>query len=215
MNNKNYKVDLHTHSIISYDGGITAQQYESLLTTGILDVVAITDHNETSFARTLKKHLGEKIIVGEEIMTKDGEIIGLFLEETIRPGSSAVETVTEIVLQGGLVYIPHPFETLRKGMQKDSLVSIADKINILEVVNGRGKWRNKNKLADQFAKDFNLATSASSDSHCLMGIGRTFSTVDDLPNRKNLTEVLRKGSLQKTYTPVLSFLCPVINKVKN
>src|SRR6266702_4633076 len=117
MMNK-YKVDLHSHSIISYDGGIAPREYERLLNTNVLDVIAITDHNEISLAQMLHKQLGEKIIVGEEIGTADGEIIGLFLQEKIAPGGTALETVAQIVLQGGLIYIPHPFEVFRKGLQE-------------------------------------------------------------------------------------------------
>ena len=109
-----YKIDLHTHSIISYDGGITEKQYRKILEMGILDYVAITDHNETRFAGIMQKKFGDKIIIGEEIKTKEGEIIGLFLKKTIASGQSTEETAAAIHLQGGLVYIPHPFETRRK-----------------------------------------------------------------------------------------------------
>jgi predicted metal-dependent phosphoesterase TrpH len=73
-----YKIDLHTHSSASSDGGITADQYSKIISQNILDYVAITDHNKVSFAMKLSEELGDKIIVGEEIMTSEGEIIGLF-----------------------------------------------------------------------------------------------------------------------------------------
>src|SRR5579864_5975300 len=116
-----YRVDLHTHSIISQDGGITAAQYEKLLQSGELDCIAITDHNETSFARIMHKKLGDRIVIGEEILTRDGEIIGLYLKETIPAGIDLDEAVASIKYQGGLVYIPHPFERVRKGLKKSAL----------------------------------------------------------------------------------------------
>jgi|SRR5579885_788338 len=215
MEKKQYKLDLHTHSIISYDGGITAAQYEKVLLSGVLDVVAITDHNETKFARMLQKSFGERIIVGEEIMTTEGEIIGLFLQETITPYNSAPATVNEIVRQNGLVYIPHPFETLRKGLEQESLQTIVDKLAIIEVFNGRGKWRNKNILAEEFARKHTLAMAASSDSHGFWGIGKTYSLVSQSPTKKHLVRLLQEGSLQKTYAPLISYLEPLMNKIKN
>src|SRR6266576_5491693 len=109
MKGSRYKIDLHTHSIISQDGGITASQYEKILQAGVLDCIAITDHNETSFARIMHKKLGDRIIIGEEISTPEGEIIGLFLTETIPGGIRLDEAIASIKHQGGLVYLPHPF----------------------------------------------------------------------------------------------------------
>src|SRR5258708_35670555 len=104
MKGSRYRVDLHTHSIISQDGGLTAQQYEKILDSGILDCIAITDHNETSFARIMPKKLGDRIIIGEEISTREGEIIGLYLKETIPGGIELDEAIASIKHQRGLVY---------------------------------------------------------------------------------------------------------------
>src|SRR5579864_6061736 len=128
-----YRVDLHTHSIISQDGGITAAQYEKVLQSGELDCIAITDHNETSFARIMQKKLGERIIIGEEISTPEGEIIGLYLKETIPGGIGLDEAIASIKHQGGLVYLPHPYEHFRKGLQQSSIARILSDIDIVEV----------------------------------------------------------------------------------
>lgn len=74
-----YKIDLHTHSILSHDGGIKTQEYEKVISELKLDFVAITDHNKIAFAKEMQDRLGERIIIGEEIMTSEGEIIDLFL----------------------------------------------------------------------------------------------------------------------------------------
>src|ERR1700691_2165361 len=104
MKRSRYTVDLHTHSIISQDGGITAARYEKILQTGELDCIAITDHNETRFARIMQEKLGKGIIIGEEISTKEGEIIGLYLRETIPGGIGVDEAIASIKRQEGLVY---------------------------------------------------------------------------------------------------------------
>jgi predicted metal-dependent phosphoesterase TrpH len=163
----------------------------------------------------MQQKLGQHIIVGEEIGTTEGEIIGLFLRETIPGGLTPEKTVQEIKGQNGLVYIPHPFETFRKGLQLDALERIAADIDIVEVFNGRGKWRGKNELAEKFASERMLAAAASSDAHCILGLGSTFSRIRGVPMRRQIKKLLRKADLQKEYAPFLSLLCPAVNKIKN
>src|SRR4051812_4619386 len=111
-----FKIDLHTHSVESKDGGISFEQYAHALSTNRLDVIAITDHDTIDFATHAQTELGDRIIVGEEIMSTGGEIVGLYLKEAVKAGLSPLETVKQIREQGGLVYVPHPFETVRKGL---------------------------------------------------------------------------------------------------
>lgn len=210
-----YKIDLHSHSIISHDGGITAQDYERVLQSGKLDYIAVTDHNETRFARMLQNKLGDKIIIGEEIGTQQGEIIGLFLKETIPGGLSIEETVAQIKLQDGLVYIPHPFETFRKGVQEDSLQKIKKDIAIIEIFNGRGRFRGKPNLAAAFANENSLAKAASSDAHGVQGLGITYSWIDEKATKGSLVTLLKNPNLKTNYAPMYTFLFPLINRIKN
>ncbi len=210
-----YKVDLHTHSIISHDGGITKNQYIRLLDKGILDCIAITDHNETSFARAMHKELGERIVVGEEIKSTDGDIIGLFLKKTIPPGLSASETASEIHKDGGVVYVPHPFETIRDSLQEDKLMEIIEQVDIIEVFNGRGVWRGQPDKAAEVAFTHKAAMASSSDAHCLPGIRSAYSLVEKFPDRRSLVELLQKGQLRKKHAPLYSLLCPGFNRLKN
>src|SRR5438034_725056 len=191
MNTNDCRLDLHTHSIISYDGGLSAKDYARLLGRGILDCVAITDHNETRFARQLHEKLGNKIIIGEEIMTSDGEVIGLYLQQTIPPGLTAEQTIKQIHEQNGLVYIPHPFETLRKGVQIAILQKVVEEVDIIEVFNGRAMFRGRSKQAEEFANEQHIPGAASSDAHCYSGVGRTFSLVNELPTKATLKQLLK------------------------
>lgn len=209
------KIDLHTHSIISHDGGIASDEYELLLNSGKLDCIAITDHNETRFARNMHKKLGDRIIVGEEISTKEGEIIGLFLKETIPGGGSIDEAIANIKLQGGIVYLPHPFETFRKGIQQEVVDRIKGDIAIVEVWNGRGRFRGKPKQAEQFAIKNDLPQAASSDAHHRRGLGHTYSLISEMPTRTSLEKLLRNGGLEKKYAPFYTFFYPAIYRIKN
>jgi predicted metal-dependent phosphoesterase TrpH len=210
-----YKIDLHSHSIISYDGGITAEEYMRLLDNKIIDHIAITDHNETKFAKELAKKLGDKIIIGEEITSKDGEIIGLFLQETIPQGLTARQTVKQIHEQGALVYIPHPFEIFRHGLKIDILEQIKNEIDIIEVFNARSKWRGKSSAALKFAEKYKIATAASSDAHGQKGLGTSFSIISETPYAKTLPGLLKKGKLCKQFAPIITYLYPSINKIKH
>jgi predicted metal-dependent phosphoesterase TrpH len=185
-----FKVDLHTHSTASLDGGITTGQYHRAILGGLLDCIAITDHNRIDFALELHRELGDRIIVGEEIMSSQGEIIGLYLQEPIMPGLSAQETIEHIKAQNGLVYIPHPFETVRKGLHPAVLDELADTIEILEICNGRAFMQNRSAQAVVWAKLNRVAGAASSDAHGFRGLGRTYTGLRGMPTRDNLVELL-------------------------
>jgi hypothetical protein len=215
MDKTHYKVDLHSHSIISHDGGITAEQYERILNANILDCIAITDHNETSFARIMQKKHGDKIIIGEEITTTEGEIIGLYLQETIPAKLDAVETVKRIKEQNGLVCIPHPFEVFRKGLQQEALDQIVADIDIIEVFNGRGQVRGKPEEALSFASTHEKSMTASSDAHTVLGMGRTYSIVNEFPSHKILKRLLTQPTMSKRHAPLYTLLYPTINRIKN
>lgn len=215
MKGSRYKVDFHTHSIISQDGGITASQYEKILRSGALDCVAITDHNETGFARIMQEKLGEQVIVGEEIATTEGELIGLYLKETIPEGISVEEAVASIKHHGGLVYVPHPFEHFRKGLQQSSIDRIIADIDIIEVFNGRGRFRGKPELALQLAMENSIPQAASSDAHGWRGLGNTSSALKEFPSRETIKKLLATATLDKTYAPFYTFFYPMFNRVKN
>jgi predicted metal-dependent phosphoesterase TrpH len=185
-----YKVDLHSHSIASPDGGLTAQQYKKALESGIVDCVAITDHNRIDFAALLHKELGDKVIIGEEIMSSAGEIVGLFLERPIKAGLSPLETVKQIKDQGGIVYIPHPFESVRKGLHPHTLEELAGYIDIVEICNGRAFFQNRSSQAVVWARLNHKLGAASSDAHGTKGLGKTYTLVSELPTRTNLLQQL-------------------------
>ena len=200
-----YKIDLHSHSVVSPDGGITADQYAKILQSDKLDYIAVTDHNQIDFALGLQAQLGEQIIVGEEIMTSQGEIVGLYLKELIMPGQTARQTAEAIKAQGGVVYIPHPFETFRKGMHPSVLESIAELVDIIEVCNGRAFLQNRGSQAVVWSRLNNVAGAASSDAHGHAGLGNTFTIVAEPPTPETIASLVQAGT-PRTKTPTVRAL---------
>jgi hypothetical protein len=209
-----FKVDLHTHSSASPDGGITPDQYRRVLDTNTLDAVAITDHNTIDLALGLHNELGDRIIVGEEIMTDRGEIIGLYLSKLVPAGLSPQDTVKQIKDQGGLVYIPHPFETYRKGLGPQSLDEIIDYVDIMEVCNGRAFMQNRSSQTVVWARFNNKVGAASSDAHGLRGLGTTYNDLADMPTRDNLVALLDMAVLRTGRPSVRALLYPKYHRLR-
>lgn len=209
-----YKADFHTHSIASPDGALTHAHYRHMLESGRLDYVAITDHNTTDFAQEAHAQLGDAIIVGEEITTSEGEIIGLFLTKTVPPFLSIAETIELIHEQHGLVYIPHPFETVRKGVSVSIADAIAAQTDIIEIYNGRAAFQDRSARARTWAQAHDVPGAASSDAHGIRGWGRTYTVFDVLPTRDNLVDLLRTATYHTGFPGVAGILYPKVNRLK-
>lgn len=207
------KIDLHTHSTTSYDGGISRKQYHNFLGSNPNFVVAVTDHNNIEFASSLFKEFPKQVIVGEEILTLSGEVIGLFLTQEIAPRQSLQNTIQQIKAQNGLVYIPHPFEVTRKGINHQELLQIIQQIDIIEVYNARSKepWLHKD-LVD-FAKLHQLISASSSDAHGVRGLNSSYTQISDWPTVQNLKQLLQNGQIHKSPQPWLAYLDPLKNKL--
>jgi predicted metal-dependent phosphoesterase TrpH len=207
------KVDLHTHSYASPDGGLRLADYARALSTGALDCIAVTDHNRIDAALELQQQLGERIIVGEEISTVEGELIGLYLREAIPKGLSALDAALAIHEQGGLVYVPHPFETVRHGLSHDTLSIIAGHVDIIETCNGR-TLQDRGTAAEQWATQHAVPAAASSDAHGPRGWGNTYSLLAELPSRATLLTLLRTASYSSSSTGLIGRLYPKLNRLR-
>ena len=172
------KIDLHVHTGFSPDSFTNPEKAVLKAIKSGLDCIAITDHNTIDGALEAKRIFGAKGIIGEEIKSLGGEIIGLYLQETIPKELSALDTVKLIKDQGGLVSIPHPFDYFRKSViDKKSLEEILDYIDIVESFNARNTLGKSNAKALAFARSNRIIPSAVSDSHTLMEIGRTYMNI--------------------------------------
>ena len=192
-------VDLHMHTDHSSD---CATPVETLLATARdagLGAIAITDHNEISgalAARELADEFGVKVIVAEEVKTAEqGEVIGLFLSELIPRGMTMEETIAEIRRQGGLVYVPHPFDRLHSVPDYEHLLDIVEEIDILEVFNPRVALTAFNEEAERFAAKYRIVPGAGSDSHVAQGLGSVMTRVHDFDGPEEFLEAMRSADI--------------------
>jgi hypothetical protein len=173
-------VDLHNHTYHSYDAHNRLADYERAHALGRVDVVAITDHNTIAGALELRAAASFPVIVGQEIDTADGELIGLFLEELVPAGLPAVETARRIRAQGGLVYLQHPFYRIVRGRMRaaarEQLRGLR-LIDIVEAANGGPLAAADNARALAWARACGLPHAASSDAHEPAAIGTCVSAV--------------------------------------
>jgi hypothetical protein len=192
-------VDLHMHTDHSFD---CATPVEVLLSTARergLGAIAVTDHNEVSGAldaRAKADRFGVKVIVGEEVKTADqGEVIGLFLEERIPKGLTLQETIADIRRQGGLVYVPHPFDRLHSVPDYEHLLAVVDDIDAIEVFNPRIAIPAFNEEAVRFAAKYRIVGGAGSDSHVAQGLGEVRIRMRDFDGPEEFLESLRDADI--------------------
>jgi predicted metal-dependent phosphoesterase TrpH len=210
------EVDLHMHTDHSGD---CATPVEVLLQTARdrgLGAIAITDHNEVSGAleaREIARGMDDlKVIVAEEIKTAEqGEVIGLFLEEKIPKGLTMAETIAEIRAQGGLVYVPHPFDRFHSVPDYEHLLDIVHEIDLLEVFNPRVALTSFNEEAVRFATKYRIVPAAGSDSHVAQGLGSVRQRIHDFDGPAEFLEAMRDADITRkhknlVYVQTLKFL---------
>jgi predicted metal-dependent phosphoesterase TrpH/glycosyltransferase involved in cell wall biosynthesis len=167
--------DLHLHTSWSHDCQIPVEELLDTAEEQGLGAIAVTDHNVFGGALEaveLAKRRDLVVIPGEEVKTKEqGEVIGLFLREEIPRGMTFDETVAAIKAQGGIVYVPHPFDRLHAIPDAATLHRNLSQIDILEVYNARLLFEAYNDEALRFARKYGLAMGAGSDAHVVQGIG--------------------------------------------
>jgi predicted metal-dependent phosphoesterase TrpH/glycosyltransferase involved in cell wall biosynthesis len=206
-------VDLHMHTDHSPD---CATPVGTLLDTAKrvgLGAIAITDHNEISGALDARERAdGIKVIVAEEVKTADqGEVIGLFIEEKIPRGMTLQETIAEIRRQGGLVYVPHPFDRMHAVPDYEHLLDVVGDIDAIEVFNPRVAFSAFNEEAARFAAKYRIVAGAGSDSHVVQGLGSVKIKMRDFDGAEEFLESLRDADIVRKrqsllYVQALKFL---------
>ncbi len=205
-------VDLHLHTCHSFDCATPLDEVVHASQRSGLDCVAVTDHNTIEGALRLRESTDLRIIVGQEVGTSDGELIGLFLSEPVPRGLTAIETIARIKEQGGLVCIPHPLGrrrfhanskvgsiengqvTLSRAVRRANRLLTDDvltRVDMLETINSRtpfkGTWRAISRLADLYG----LPVTAGSDSHTAREIGRARVVMPDFTDAASFLAAIR------------------------
>jgi hypothetical protein len=208
-------VDLHMHTDHSPDCATPVEVLLATARTQGLGAIAVTDHNEISGAleaRAQAEEVGVQVIVGEEVKTADqGEVIGLFIEEKIPRGLSLEETVAEIRRQGGVVYVPHPFDRMHSVPDYEHLLGILEEVDAIEVFNPRVAIGAFNEEAVRFAAKYRIIAGAGSDSHVAQGLGSVRIRMRRFDGPQEFLESLRDADIltrpsSLLYVQALKFL---------
>jgi len=215
-------VDLHMHTDWSHDCSIPVTDLLDHAEEIGLGGIAITDHNVFGGAREAVELAGDRdlvVIPGEEVKTDgQGEVIGLFLEEEIPRGLSFADTIEAIREQGGLVYLPHPFDRLHAIPDPATIHRHLAEIDVFEVFNARLLRDSFNDEALRFARKYRLLQGAGSDAHVVQGVGtgavtmRRFEGAEEFLLSLRTAEVLRRPK-SLAYLQSLKWVAQVKEKV--
>jgi glycosyltransferase involved in cell wall biosynthesis len=206
-------VDLHMHTDHSYDCATPVEVLLAEARARGLGAIAVTDHNEISGAQEARRKAeGLKVIVAEEVKTADqGEVIGLFIEDKIERGMTLQETIAEIKRQGGLVYVPHPFDRMHSVPDYEHLLTVLDDVDAIEVFNPRVAIAEFNEEALRFALKYRIPAGAGSDAHVPQGLGSVRIRMRDFDGPGEFLESLRDADIVRNpasllYVQALKFL---------
>lgn len=197
-----WNVDLHSHTLWSKDCLTSFDTILHLCHERGIDRIAITDHNTAEGALALQKIAPDQIIVGEEIMTTQGEILAYFVQESIPAGLSPEEAIRRLRDQRAVISIAHPFDRLRKGAwQEVDLRRIADQVDAIEIFNARCLYLEDNERALKFAKEYNLPGTAGSDGHSSPEYGMTMTRMQPFESAGDFLASLKQADYVKRLSP--------------
>jgi len=195
------RIDFHVHTEYSQDGCIKLKDIEKILAENkIINAIAVTDHNCIEAGLKLSRNFPDKIIIGEEIDTGEGEIIGYWLHENISGGEGIKKTLERIKSQGGITCIPHPFDRVRsKRINISKLMREIDQVDMIEIFNSRNLFEVSNLYAGQLAFDKKLIPVAGSDAHYIKEIGNAWvecETLDTVVDPAKACHAIRSGEIR-------------------
>ena len=218
MNCGTVRIDLHVHTRHSHDSAAPVESVLRRCRDSGLGLVAITDHDNIRGGLEARDRGGLPVIVGEEIKSSKGDVIGLFLEESVPPRLTPLETVKRVKEQGGLVGIPHPFDRIRPtAMGLRALLEILPWVDFLEGYNAHTMLPADNRKGAEFAALNSLPSVSCSDSHSALELGRTYTEVpaeemDGTP--EGLMRAIGSGTCVGRRPPPWLLLAPGFAKIR-
>lgn len=192
------RVDCQIHTIHSGDATTTLEQLAVRVREVGLDAVCITDHHTIDGGLDAQRRgLGARVIIGEEVRTPAGEIIGLFLTERIPYVLPLLEAASRIREQGGIVYAPHPCDRLRTGVGRAGLEMLAEAglLDVVEVFNSKVRHGEDNAAAAETARRLGVPGAAGSDAHDPDGVGAAYVEVSDFTGPRDFVDRLREARI--------------------
>ena len=209
------KADLHVHTEYSMDCGTPLHTIIERCQKLGINCVAIADHGTVEGALELQRIAPFRIIVAEEILTPYGEIMGMFLKESIPGGLSVAETIVRIRAQDGIVCIPHALDVIRpSALNPKVMEEIAQEIEVIEVFNARSLLHHSSEKVLTFARKYDIAQSAGSDAHVPGSIGNAYVEMPEFESRDDFIQALKKGKIIGRRTNPLTHFVSAWNKLK-
>ncbi len=212
------RIDLHVHTRHSHDSAAPVASVLRRCRDAGLGLVAITDHNNIRGGQEARDMAEFPVIVGEEIKSAQGDIIGLFLEEPVPPRLPPLETAKRVKAQGGLVGVPHPFDRIRPtALGRKALLEILPCVDFLEGYNAHTALPADNRRGAEFAATHSLPVVACSDSHSALELGRAYTEVpaaelDETP--EGLLRAIGAGTCVGRRPPPWLLLAPGYAKLR-
>lgn len=192
-----WRVELHCHTRASADSLADPCRLLAAAKEKGIDRLAITDHNTTAGAVEAAALDPERVIIGEEIFTTEGELLAYFLQEQVPPGLSPEDTIAKLRAQGAVIAVPHPFDYLRKGAWREaSLSRILPLVDALEVFNARTWVSRPNRRAEEWARRAGLPGIAGSDAHAPFEVGTALTRLTPFHDAETFRQALRTARVE-------------------
>lgn len=196
------RVEFHCHTNASKDSLVTPQELVETCRRKGIDRVVVTDHNSISGALAAQALDPERVIVGEEIMTTQGEILAAYVRGEIPRGLTPVETIRRLREQGAFISVSHPFDQFRSGGWKEAdLLEILPLVDAIEVYNSRCFLPRFNREAHRFAEKHNVAGTVGSDAHTALELGRSVLLLEQFESPEEMRMVIRRGIPKVKWSP--------------
>jgi predicted metal-dependent phosphoesterase TrpH len=189
------RVDCHSHTMWSGDCTTTPQELVTAVEEAGIEVLCITDHNVIAGAQRLAGELPCRVVVGEEVRVGRGELIGLFLSERVPMGLGPLDAARRIRDQGGLVYVPHPFDPMRNCLRPSEIDELVAEglVDAIEGRNSKTSLGSLNRQATGYGLEHGLAVGAGSDAHVPGAIGAAYVVMPDFDGPAEFLAAMRQG----------------------
>ena len=210
------KADFHVHSKYSMDCNTTLEKIIRTCQKKHINCIALSDHGSIEGALKLKQMAPFYVIVAEEVLTAEGEIMGMFLQEKVPSGLSMEESICRIKSQGGLLCAQHPYDKIRAdSLKAEVMEKIADQIDVVEVFNARNLMKKSSEQARVFAEVHHLPGTAGSDAHAAYEIGNAYVELPEFKGREDFLSALVQGKVYGHRTSIFSRFSSIWARITN